>query len=67
MEEKLEENFIPSRFRVFKELFYLRLGDLSVIEYKLKYEELAFECGFKIHHFPTIYMFYKGLKPNFKR
>jgi len=67
MKENVREKFIPSRSRVFKELFYLRQGDLSVIEYKLKCEELVFECDFKIRHLPTIYMFYNKFRPDFKR
>ena len=39
---------------------------MSVTEYKLKFEDLVFECGFKID-LPIIYMFYNGLRPDFKR
>jgi len=66
MKEKLKEKFIPFKSRVFKELFYLRQGGLSVTEYKLKFKELVFECGFKINHFPTIYLFYNGMRLDFK-
>jgi len=52
---------------VFKELFYLRQGDLSITKYKLKFEKLVFERGFQINHLPTIYMFCHGLRPDFKR
>ena len=57
MKEKLKKKFIPSESRVFKELFYLRQGDLSVTKYKLKFEKFVFKCGFKIH-LSTMYMFY---------
>jgi len=57
MKEKLKEKFIPSRSRVFKELFYLRQRDLSVTKYKLKLEELVFECRFKINHLPIYICF----------
>jgi len=40
---------------------------LSVTKHKLKFEELIFECGFQINHLPTTYMFYNGLKLEFKR
>ena len=40
---------------------------MSLTEYKLKFEELVFECDFQIHHLPTIYMFYNGLRLDFKR
>ena len=40
---------------------------MSITEYKLKFEELVFECGFKIRQLPTIYMFYNILRPDFKR
>ena len=66
MKEKLKKEIIPSRPRLFKDLFYLHQRDLSVIEYKLKFEELIFECSFEIN-LPTIYMFYNGLRPDFKR
>ena len=66
MKEKLKKKFIPFKSRVFKELFYLRQGGLSVTEYKLKFKELVFECGFKINHFPTIYLFYNGMRLDFK-
>jgi len=46
MKEKLKEKIIPSKSQVFKELFYLRKGDLSVTEHKLKFKEFVFECGF---------------------
>ena len=69
MKEKLKEEFIPSRSRLFKELFYLHQGDLSVTEYKLKFEELVFECGFQMNHLSTTYicMFYNGLTLDFKK
>ena len=40
---------------------------MSVIEYKLKFEEVVLECGFHIRHLSTIYMFYNGLRLDFKR
>jgi len=61
MKEKLKQKFIPSRSQLFKDLFYLRQGGLSVTEYKLKFEKLIFECSFHIHHLPTLYMFYNNL------
>jgi len=39
---------------------------LSIIEFKLKFEELVFECDFQITHLPSIYMFYNGLRLVFK-
>jgi len=48
-------------------LFYLRQEDLFVAEYKLKFEELVFECDLQIHHLPTIYMFYNDFILDFKR
>ena len=42
-------------------LIYLRQGDLPVTEYKLKFEELVFECDFQINHLPTRHMFYNRL------
>ena len=67
MKGKHKKKFILSRSRVFKELFYLRQGDLSLTDYKLKFEELVFKCGFEIDHLPIIYMFYNRLRPYFKR
>jgi len=69
MKEKLKKKFIPSKSRLFKELFYLHQEDLSVTEYKLKFEELVFECGFQMNHLPTTYicMFYNGLRLDFKK
>jgi len=67
MKEMLKEKFIPSRSRLFKELFNLRYRDLSVTEYKLKFEEFVFECSFQINYLPTIYMFYNDLIFQFKR
>jgi len=52
----MKEKFILSRSRLFKELFYLRQGDLSVTEYKLKFEKFDFECGFQIKPLPTMYI-----------
>ena len=40
---------------------------MFITEYKLKFEELLFECGFQIDHLHTIYMFYNKLRPDFKR
>jgi len=69
-ERKAEKKFILSRSRVFKELFYLRQEDLSVTEYKLKFEELVFECGFKIQQLFIIFIyicFITNLRLDFKR
>ena len=66
MQEKLKEKFMPFRFLVFKE-FYLHQGDLFVTEYKLKFEELVFECDFQINHLSIIYIFYNSLRLEFKR
>ena len=57
MKKKIKKKFIPSKSRLFKDLFYLRQGDLSATEYKLKFEELVFECGFQINHLPIIYIY----------
>ena len=67
MKEKFKKEFILYRSRLFKELFYLYRRDLSDTGYKFKFEEFVFECDFQIDHFPTIYMFYNGLRPDFKR
>jgi len=37
-------------------LFYLRRGDFSLTEYRLKFEEFVFRYGFQIDHFSTIYI-----------
>jgi len=55
MKEKLNKKFILSRSWLFKELFYLRKGDLYVTEYKLKFEEIVFEYDFQIYLL-TIYI-----------
>jgi len=48
------ENILQTyRSQLFKELFYLRQRDLSVMEYKLKFDELVFKYDFKIDHLPT--------------
>ena len=39
---------------------------MPVTEYKLKFEDLVFECGFMMH-LPTIYMLHNGLRHDFKR
>jgi len=65
MKEKPKEKFIPSKSRVFKELFYLRRGDFPVTEYNLKIKKLVFEYGFEIDHLSTIYRFNNGLRPDF--
>jgi len=70
MKETFKENFFLSSYRALflEESFYLRLGDFSVTEYMLKFEELVFRCGFQIYHFPAIYiyMFYSSLRLDFK-
>jgi len=53
--KSFKEKFIPSRSRLFIKLFYLCQEDLSVLEYKLKFDNLIFECSFQIDHLPTIY------------
>ena len=69
MKEKFKEKIIPSsyRARLLEESFYLRQGDLSVIKYMLKFEEIIFRYGFQIDHLPIIYMFYNGLRLDFKK
>lgn len=50
MKKSQWKKIIPSSYGAWflEELFYLFQGDLSITEYKLKFEELVFRYGFQI-------------------
>jgi len=67
MKEKLKKTLIPLDPEFLKSCFIYIRETCLFTEYKLKFEELAFEGSFKIHHLPTIYMLHNGLRHDFKR